>query len=232
MAPQSGSINQSHASSRADAAVIRRTIARRRSVRTGYNGEPVDRSVIDALVDAALAAPSSKNAQPWRLHVVEDRPLLAAIADAADRSPEVECYVPVDAAVGQPNRDWRSTVNESSQVLRDASLAIFVENRCEFSSGRKAIFQASAEIRSAALIGYSLELLGIGAAIQNMWLVATAYGMQAVFMGDLLIVEDLISAELGFDGELIGIFVAGFGFGSAYRLERFYESDRVVRHNR
>lgn len=43
-------------------------LKRRRSIRL-FTGEPVPVSVIDDLIEAAISAPSSLNAQPWRFHV-------------------------------------------------------------------------------------------------------------------------------------------------------------------
>lgn len=34
-----------------------------------FDGEPVDREILDKLVHAAAQAPSARNAQPWRFHV-------------------------------------------------------------------------------------------------------------------------------------------------------------------
>lgn len=47
-------------------------ISRRRSIRL-FTGEEIDRGVIDELIDAAIQAPSSFNAQPWHFHVATGR---------------------------------------------------------------------------------------------------------------------------------------------------------------
>jgi nitroreductase len=52
----------------------------RRSIRA-YTGEPVSREVITELLEAAMAAPSSNNRQPWHFVVVRDRETLAKLAD-------------------------------------------------------------------------------------------------------------------------------------------------------
>ena len=58
-------------------------IHERRSVRS-YRSDPVDRSTIERLLDAAVWAPSAMNAQPWAFVVVQDPDLLASLeVDAA-----------------------------------------------------------------------------------------------------------------------------------------------------
>ena len=47
----------------------------RRSVRS-YGAAPVDGSSVQALLDAAVQAPSAMNTQPWGFVVVQDRALL------------------------------------------------------------------------------------------------------------------------------------------------------------
>ncbi len=55
----------------------------RRSIRR-YTGEPVAQEHIDAILAAAMAAPSAGNQQPWRFVVLTDR---EALNDAATTTP-------------------------------------------------------------------------------------------------------------------------------------------------
>ena len=66
----------------------------RSSVRDQYQERDVPNEVVEEIILCGLAAPSSKNARPWRLHVVTDRALLCAIADAAATADGAETYVP------------------------------------------------------------------------------------------------------------------------------------------
>jgi len=45
------------------------TIQTRRSIRS-FNDAPVDRTLIEQVLEAAVFAPSAKNSQPWRFTVV------------------------------------------------------------------------------------------------------------------------------------------------------------------
>ena len=70
----------------------------RRSIREGFDGQPIPGAVLREIVRCGLAAPSSKNAQPWRMHVVTDRATLGVLADAVEKAKGVDEYVPHDPA--------------------------------------------------------------------------------------------------------------------------------------
>lgn len=53
----------------------------RRSIRK-YTGDPVDPGSIQRLLEAAMAAPSSRNLKPWHLVAVTDRDKLDRLAEA------------------------------------------------------------------------------------------------------------------------------------------------------
>ena len=59
---------------------IMNTILTRTSIRA-YTDQPVEDEKIEALLRAAMAAPSAGNKQPWRFVVVKDKNTLGAIAD-------------------------------------------------------------------------------------------------------------------------------------------------------
>jgi nitroreductase len=62
----------------------------RRSIREGFDGQPIPGAVLREIVRCGRAAPSSKNAQPWRMHVVTDRATLGVLADAVEHAQGVD----------------------------------------------------------------------------------------------------------------------------------------------
>lgn len=191
--------------------VVVDTILARRSVRVGYDrARSVPEDVLDLVVRCGLAAPSSKNAQPWRFHVVTSLELLASIADAMEVAPGLEDYVPHDPRTGMPYEHWSSTVVESADVLRLVPAAIVVENRGVFSGGRGTLRGAGPEALAGALEGYSFECVGIGTAVENMWIAALSLGLSVSFAGDVVIAEGTVSSLLGLEGDLIGVLALGY----------------------
>jgi nitroreductase len=190
-------------------ASARAVIRARRSVRFGYDGLPLERALMEEIVQCGLAAPSSKNARPWILHVVQDSKVLAAVASDMESAPDKSIYVPHDPVTGQPGAAWVSTVSESATVLRQVGNAIFIENSGLFCGGRRGLIVADHENLASALVGYSLEMLGLGAVVQNMWLAAESLGLQASFMGDVIIAEGAVADGLALVGDLVGVLALG-----------------------
>ena len=186
---------------------------------------------VDRIIECGLAAPSSKNAQPWCFHVVTRRSLLTEIASLVRTAKEPTTFVPIDPATEQPRAKYTSTVAESAEVLSQATLGIFIENLGEFSNGRLALSHTKRSILPNALIGYGLEILGIGAAVENMWLAAEALGMRGVFMGDVLIAEPEIRELLAMQGDLIGVLALGIPDMTAPTTARPVKANRVRRHD-
>jgi len=207
-------------------------ILSRRSTRADFTGEPIVRESLEAIMACGLAAPSSKNAQPWRLHVVTDRALIADLAHAVRTSPDIDDYVPHDPRTGRPIPRYVSTVRESADVLEQVPAAIFVENLGAFSGGRATLAAAPHDALVGSLVGYTLEIIGIGAAIQNMWVAAHSLGVGVAFMGDVLIAEPAIRSRLGLTGDLIGVLAMGYSDAAAALLARPRPDDdaRVVWH--
>lgn len=186
----------------------------RRSVRDGYVGQPIAREVLRAIVECGTSAPSSKNAQPWRFYVVDNRATLLDFASAVTGAHNGDGFVPHDPRTGQPRPEWDSTVRESAAVLAAVSAAVFVVNDTSFSRGRRELSQAPRVGLMRSLLGHSLELVGIGAAVQSMWLAANSLGVAAAFMGDVVIAEDYIRDRLQIEGDLIGVLALGYSRAS------------------
>jgi len=192
------------------------TILDRRSVRYGFTDVEIPQSIIDEIIDCGLSAPSSKNAKPWSLHVVRSRETLDDIADAMTATEEKQTFIPHDPITGQPRERFVSTVDESADVLREVSLAIFLENRGEFSVNRAAVAAAAAaaamddRTQQEVLIGMGLEYVGLGACIENIWLAAESNGVRGAFIGDLLICEDYIKQRLSMIGDVVGAVALGY----------------------
>jgi nitroreductase len=202
----------------------------RRSVRSHFTEQPIERRVLEQIIGCGLAAPSSKNAQPWRLHVVQDRQVLRTLADLVASAEGADEYVPHDPTTGLPYPVWSSTVRESADVLRAVAAGIFVENCGPFSRGRAALARASREALVGSLVGYTLELVGIGTAVENMWIAAAALGVSVAFMGDVVIAEAQIKRLLSIEGDLVGVLALGYSTSTVGSWRPPDGTTRVVWH--
>lgn len=212
---------------------VTRAIRERRSIRSGFAPDPVPDAVVEEIVACGLAAPSSKNSQPWRLHVVTDRDLLRTVAAAVVAQRDVAAYVPHDPLTGQPRPEYRSTVLDSGHVLADVPLAVFVENLGPFSRGVDMLAATDERRLRSALFGFGLEMVGVGAAIENMWLAVEALGLSAALLGDVAIAEREIAGLLGLRGDLVGALAIGRSDDRPYPpmdSPAFPDLPRAVRH--
>lgn len=78
---------------------INEVISTRRSIRA-YQKKPVDRAIIEQLIDAAVQAPTAMNAQPWAFAMIQDPAVLRDLSNGTrdflltqmERMPALENY--------------------------------------------------------------------------------------------------------------------------------------------
>lgn len=110
---------------RKDENVVLNALHARTSIRT-YTNEPVPEEKIEKLLKAAMAAPSSRNVQPWLFYVVTDRELLNSLAGGLpfakmlDHAP-LAIIVAGDTTAGNPTEEqkqnWIMDCSAASQNL-------------------------------------------------------------------------------------------------------------------
>lgn len=72
-------------------------------------------------------------------------------------------------------------------------------------------------------------MIGIGAAIMNMWIAALSLGVQATFMGDICVAKKAIASKLGLRSDLAGALVIGYpAAGAPQPPSKPIDDERVV----
>jgi nitroreductase len=112
--------------------VVLNAIHSRASVRS-YTDKPVPEAQIEKLLKAAMAAPSSRNVQPWRFYVVTDRAVLNQLAEGLpfakmlDHAP-LAIIVAGDTTAGDPKgeqiHNWVMDCSAASQNMLLAAHAL------------------------------------------------------------------------------------------------------------
>ena len=155
----------------------------RRSIREFKEDEKIPDKIIEKILDAARFAPSPENSQQWRFIVSRDSELKKIISDICQERAQ-------DIFGGQPyettqERMWylpkrirlralESVINgELFRYPEKADVLIFC---CYSDSFHDIPFPDSIYVTGVS------SLVSISMAIQNMWLVATAYGVGCGFM--------------------------------------------------
>jgi coenzyme F420-0:L-glutamate ligase/coenzyme F420-1:gamma-L-glutamate ligase len=151
------------------------TIRARRSVRH-YAGRPVDRCVLDRLLEAARWAPSNWNGQPSVFVVLDDRESIARVhGTLIARTMAVTKAAVTDHRLARFVEHCRAYFD----VLRDCPVLIAA---CYKPTGQTFDHAVVRHFRDpGGVAAWSPNLLSLGMAVQNLLLCAHATGLGACF---------------------------------------------------
>lgn len=170
-------------------------IYKRRSIRK-YRQDKIPRNDILELIEAAKAAPSAKNRQPWKFIVfsgAEKKALLAIMEKGIDR--EVE--IPMLPGSASGIEDAKNTL----RIMREAPVTICVVDPDGYSPFEELNpDQRFTEINST---------LSIGAAVENLILKATELGYGTLWIGNTCFAYQELLEELNVDGQLVCAIAVG-----------------------
>lgn len=167
---------------------VRETIEGRRSIRR-FEGPPLSRDAVEKILEAAVAAPSGKNRQPWRFVVLtgeQKAELVTAMREELDSL--------------RRRRLNSGSLAGSAAAMHEASVVIVVFNG-EFSHDEDFCENKR---------WWSVHIQSIGAAIQNMLLAAHSMGLGSLWICDVFSVEDEIRRLLNRDQELVAAVALGY----------------------
>jgi F420 biosynthesis protein FbiB-like protein len=168
-----------------------RAIAARRSIRK-FAHQDVARETIEAVLQAAIQAPSGKNRQPWRFVVVtgdEKRAQMIRVMRAGIENTKARGMDPGTAIM-------------TARVMEGAPVTIFVFNP----EGLHPWTQHS--VSQTFLEGVDTQ--SIGAAVQNMLLAAQDMGLGTLWICDVWGAYDQITEWLGQPGQLVAAVAMGY----------------------
>lgn len=166
----------------------------RRSVRS-FADRPIEREVLERLIEAATTAPSNTNRQPWRFAVVTDPARRAAIAAAVKaRADEMKAII----ARGHHAEDFGDYGDFFHEPLAAAAAIVIpqyrnypdlIANFIASGGGDPARYPTTAAMQA--------ELCSTAGAVMNLLLAAHSHGLGACWMAGPMIARDLIGAQLG-----------------------------------
>jgi len=162
---------------------VRDLMQSRRSIRR-YRPTPVARDLLDTVLEAAVAAPSAHNRQPWRFVVVEATGTKAALADAmgarlrADRVADGDAIASIDADVARSHA--RLT---GAPVL--VVVCMTLQDMDRYPDPQRAAAEATMATQSVAM------------AAQNLMVCAHSLGLASCWMCAPLFCPDTVASVLG-----------------------------------
>jgi len=188
------------------------TINSRRSVRS-FVKKDISKEDLQKIVEAGLRAPSSKNAQPWYIVVLQGYEKQNVANWIRQDMKNYDC-VPTNVIDGKNLKGMFDSTLESIKIVEEASALILLFNREVYSKG----FSLGAKnVDMRKLYTYAVEVLGLGACMQNMLLAAHALGFGAVAMADVYPGAEQIKKNYKLDYQ----FMIGIALGHpAYKTKK------------
>lgn len=161
-----------------DYRVFADTLAGRRSIRR-YRDEPVPRSLIDALLDLAIAAPSAHNRQPWRFRVLSEPDEKVRLAGAMgarlrhDRLADGDVTEIVEADVARSH----ARITEAPALV---IVCLSMQDMDRYPDPRRSQAEYLMAVQSVAMAGQNLLLATHAAGLGACWVCAPLFCPETV----------------------------------------------------
>lgn len=175
----------------------------RRSVRD-FLPKKVSASDLKKIAEAGLRSPSSKNSCPW--HIV----LLTG-----ENKDKVTEWIDEALGVYEQNLNYEKTggkatdtTNASNGIIKKASGLFLIFNKSPYIGGMNKLAK---ECDAKKLFTYSVEIIGIGACMENMLLAAHSMGLAGVALADVYPAAETIRKNLKLDYDFIIGLAVGYG---------------------
>lgn len=134
-----------------------------------YKKQKVKNKDIEEIINSAIIAPSAKNRQPWRFYILNEKEK-SEIADMMDSW---------EGSTKENELGIVTTIHRSANIIRNASDFILV-----YKNGENVIYKET------------VDILSIGAAIENMILTATNLGIDSTWIADVRFIPYQINKYL------------------------------------
>lgn len=172
-------------------------IENRRSIRK-YKRHEISKEIIEDIIYSATLAPSAKNRQPWKFIVYqgEEKSKLVDVMHQGIKLEKITHKLMPEWAFAIP--DAENTV----RVMEEAPCLIAVLN-----TNQKTPFDS---IEDEKRIVEICDSLSIGAAIENMILTATSYGLGTLWIANTCFAYNELIDFIETDSQLTGIVSIGF----------------------
>lgn len=171
-------------------------ITTRRSIRK-YKTTPVPQKMIEEIIKAGMAAPSSKNRQPWKFIVVTGNSK-TSVLNAFQHGIEREKLKPL---LPESAPHLRGAIH-TLEIMRQAPVLIFIANTLGTSVNQP--------LTSEERISEICNTQSIGAAIENMTLEAAALGLGSLWICDTYFAHQELCDWLQTAGELCAALAVGY----------------------
>ena len=170
-------------------------IENRRSIRK-FSNKPIDNETIRNIIKAGINAPSPKNSQPWKFVVIkESKHQLIKIME--------EGLEEIKSSFGLllNEKNFLLSAEATLKIMKEAPVIIFVINSENKQEQQKTRVKKYMEM---------VNILSIGAAVENMLLASHEYGIGSLWIGDIYYTITEISEWLQTDRQIAAAIALGY----------------------
>ena len=174
-----------------------REIENRRSIRK-YRSDEIDRKLIEEIIYSATLAPSAKNRQPWKFIVYKKKKKdkLVDVMRHGINSEKITHELMPEWAFAIP--DAENTV----RIMQEAPCLIAVLNTNQYTP--------FASIEREKRIVEICDSLSIGAAVENMILTATGYGLGTLWIANTCFAYPELETYINTTDQIISAVAVGY----------------------
>lgn len=177
-------------------------IYERRSIRR-FTEQRLSMEQIEKLVDAAAQAPSAKNRQPWFFYIVVDQKVQKELIKTL-RAGVISLYEQYrQASISRPDI---LSAQSSLEAMEQAAAIIFVKHVPRYHT----YHDDGVDWPLHTLDIEATDLLSIGAAVQNMLLVAKEMHLGALWVCDIFYAYPALKQFLKEDGSILSAVCLGY----------------------
>lgn len=173
------------------------SIMKRRSIRK-FKTDPIPKELLGKILQAGIAAPSSKNRQPWKFIVVSGSAktkMLQAFEQGLLKEEEQAALLP-------DSRQYLRGAQTTLSIMRQAPVTVFVMNTLGL--------ELSDALTPEERIYEICNTQSIGAALENMAVAAQEAGVGSLWICDIFFAYEELGRFLDSDGQLTAAMAFGF----------------------
>lgn len=187
-------------------------IYQRKSTRS-FKNVKISQNILREILCAGIQAPSPKNDQPWSFVVIDDDKKRMSITDILEH--QLKKLKEKNDKIGIYRKDIISAF-QSVKILREAPVIIFVY----LDTNTYEVHDDNVKWELSAKDIECTHIMSIGAAIQNMLLAATQYGIDSLWMGDIFYAYNDLKLFLGAKGCMMAAIALGYSSGPSNKSSR------------
>ena len=188
----------------AEGMVIENGSIRSRHSTRSFLPDPISEDNLCGIIEAGIAAPSSKNRQPWRIYV-----LRGDVLDRAVRGMDGRIAVRMSAVDDEEFLEDLGSARMTMKAMEEAPIVLAVTY-----VDRNPYRNASPYI-DGMTDRQMVDVLSIGACIENMILEAEERGISSLWIGDFLYGTEELIAETGIEETVVSLLALGYSESAA-----------------